>query len=407
MKRNVKLRRKRGFTVVCIILALVFLLGLIVPVILNITAGAASLSDQLSSLKKQQNEIAEKQKDVRSQIKELSGQIAEVGSLKAALDQQIELTELEIINVGEQILVIEQEIAIKQQEYDLTYDDELHQVEIFKARVRAMEENGDISYYSILFQANSFADLLSRIDFISEIMSYDESVVDRLSAAKQSTADKKAELEAIKTEVESYRELQLQKIAEKEDEIAEAEALMLSLMEDKETLAALNKQYEADRAAVDAKITDTVKKLEEQRKAAEKAAGGSIVSTGQFIWPSDSTTITSGFGARASPTKGASTYHKGVDVGAKHGSNIYASDSGKVVIAEYSSSYGNYVMINHGDGRYTVYAHMSKISCKVGNSVTQGQVIGLVGSTGISTGPHLHFEIHTNGAAVNPMNYFK
>jgi murein DD-endopeptidase MepM/ murein hydrolase activator NlpD len=407
MKRNIKSTHKRGFMAVCIILVLVLLLSLIVPVILNLTASAASLSDQLSSLKKQQNEIAAKQKDVRSKISELSGKIAEIGSLKAALDQQIELTELEIVNVGEQILIIEQEIALKQQEYDLTYDDELHQVEIFKARVRAMEENGEISYYSILFQANSFTDLLSRIDFISEIMSYDESVVDRLDAAKQRTADKKAELESVKTEVERYRELQLEKIAEKETEIEEAEALMMSLKEDKDALADIMQQYESDRTKIDAKITDTVKKLEEQRKAAEKAANGKIVSTGQFIWPCDSQLITSGFGPRKSPTKGASSNHKGVDVGAKHGSNIYAADSGKVVIAEYSSSFGNYVMLNHGDGRYTVYAHMSKLKCKVGDSVTQGQVIGLVGSTGVSTGPHLHFEVHVNGTEVDPMNYFK
>ncbi|MDR0935082.1 MAG: M23 family metallopeptidase [Oscillospiraceae bacterium] len=175
----------------------------------------------------------------------------------------------------------------------------------------------------------------------------------------------------------------------------------------------LNK-LQADGDALQAKISSTLAKIaEEERKAREEAeknkkpATNIVYSSGTYQWPSNSTLVTSEFGDRSSPTEGASSNHKALDIGAARGSNVYAADSGQVVTATYSSSYGNYIIINHGGGRSTLYGHMSKLKVSKGDTVTKGQVIGLVGSTGISTGPHLHFETRVDGVPVNPRNYFK
>ncbi|MDR0818967.1 MAG: peptidase M23, partial [Oscillospiraceae bacterium] len=199
------MKRRKWIVILCACLALLLLAALIVPVIAQFTAGAVSLKDQLKTLKEQQNELSERQKEVRLQINELSGQISEVSLRKQLLDIQIDLTEQEIENVNAQIELVVDEIAEKEVEYGAVIEDENAQVRVFKERVREMEENGSISYYSILFQARSFSDLLSRIDFISEIMHYDEGVVDRLAAARERTAEKKAELEDIQAEAETYR----------------------------------------------------------------------------------------------------------------------------------------------------------------------------------------------------------
>jgi murein DD-endopeptidase MepM/ murein hydrolase activator NlpD len=343
----------------------------------------------------------------------LQGQISEISIQKYYLDQEIEITDQEIDNVTAMLDVIDQQIAEKEIEYNQVLEDEANQVEIFKKRVRAMEENSDISYYSILFQARDFSDLLNRMDIISEIMSYDEQVVNRLEAAKERSAKTKAELEDIQVEWEAYRAIQEDKKAQKAEELAAAETLMQEYEAAREEQEDLFDQYNAERDKVDADIAATAKKIAEEEakaKAAENAERlKKINSTGTYMWPSDTTRITDTFGYRAvhpvTGKKGA--MHAGVDIGAPSGSNIYAADSGEVVTATYSSSYGNYVMIYHGNGRYTVYAHMSKLKCKKGDYVKKGAVIGLVGSTGISTGPHLHFETREDGVAVDPMKYFK
>jgi len=400
------MNRKRVKAIICLVLVILMIAAIIVPVLTTTFAGAADLKAQLSELRKAANELAEQQKEQRTKINALSGQISDIMSKKALLDYQIHLTELEIDNVNEQLVVISEEVTVIEAEYADVLADEVKQIEIFKKRVRAMEENGSISYYEILFDAKSFSDLLSRVDFISEIMAYDESIVERLEAAKAKSEAKKNELEEVYAEVDAYKTLQLEKVAEREAQRTEAQALIEQLDEEREDEREILAQMAEERAKVDAEIAGAVAEIARQEAAAAAARLAAINSTGTYMWPSTTTKITSGFGPRKSPTAGASTNHPGVDIGAAYDSKVFAADSGEITRAEYSSSYGNYIMINHGKGRVTLYAHMSRLAVKKGDTVTQGTTIGYVGSTGISTGPHLHFEIYSGGERVDPLSYF-
>lgn len=299
-----------------------------------------------------------------------------------------------------QIALLEDQIAEKEEEYRLAQEEEARQFELFKDRVRAMEENGTISYYSILFDARDFGDLLSRLDFISEIMEYDEVVISNLEEAQAATERTRLELEATLADVESNKQLQLRMQEELEAQLASSNELIRQLEANKNEYQLAYEQNEKEEAALQSRIDKMIEEWERQ-----KAKG--IVSTGTYIWPSaDSTYVTSLFGNRLHPILGVYKNHNGIDIGASYGSKIYASDSGTVVTSEYSSSYGNYIMIAHGNGRYTLYAHMSERYSKVDDKVSQGDVIGLVGSTGWSTGPHLHFEIYENGVRVDPLQFF-
>ena len=151
---------------------------------------------------------------------------------------------------------------------------------------------------------------------------------------------------------------------------------------------------------------EELRKQEEAARQQPNPGGGPIYGSGSYIWPVDSTTISSDYGYRIHPIFNTERFHAGVDINANSGDPIYAADSGTVAIATYSSSYGYYVVINHGGGNSTLYAHMSSMAVSAGDTVTQGQVIGYVGSTGWSTGPHLHFETRSGGSTVDPMTYF-
>jgi murein DD-endopeptidase MepM/ murein hydrolase activator NlpD len=290
-----------------------------------------------------------------------------------------------------------------------------------------MEENGTISYFEIVFGATSFADLLSRIDFISEIMNYDEGVYDDYVAAKNETLAAKAALEeANALQQEAKREQEIRE-AELEDQVAEASALIIELGENIDAFENERAQLQEEEARLEKEIEDKMEALAQQkaaeeaaRRAAEEAArnqaanyvsggmpDGDGVAYGDFIWPSaDSRYITSLFGTRLHPIYHTYKTHNGIDIGASYGTSILAADGGTVTTSTYSSSYGNYIIVNHGNGTSTLYAHMSSRLVSEGQSVSQGQTIGLVGSTGVSTGPHLHFEVYVSGSRVNPLNYF-
>lgn len=229
-----------------------------------------------------------------------------------------------------------------------------------------MYEKGETSYLDLLFKSADLTQLFSRAKYISQIAAYDRKMLDQYEAAS------------------------------KEVEVREAE------------LTAEHEELVALKTSTEEKKQDSERLMNE--KAAAQAAGQkyNTVKIGDinFIWPCPaSSRITSNFGDRESPTEGASSSHQGVDIGASAGSSILAAASGTVTISTYSYSAGNYIMVNHGGGVSTVYMHCSELLVSAGQQVTQGQVIGKVGSTGYSTGPHLHFGIRVNGSYVNPINY--
>ncbi len=416
-------RRSIMMRVVAVILAVIFIGSVIVAAVGSMTAGAVTASQSaLNNLKDQAEALAKKKQEIQAQIDSTEYEQFTALAKKAVLDEQASITQEEIDNTNALIdeynnLIDEKEIEINeaQQEVDKQWD-------TYRTRIRAMEENGKISYFEILFNASSFTDLLGRIDYISEIMEADRRLCSELADAKQAVEDAKTELESAVSEQEAARVQLMDYENLLTQQVAEAQEFINSLEDDLDAFMAAYEENEAAEAQIDDQIAEMEKELEriEREKAAAAAAaaannggstggssGGSVSGTGSFIWPSAASRIvTSPFGTRFHPISHQYKTHNGIDIGAAYGTAVLAADGGTVTVSTYSSSYGNYIVINHNNGTKTLYAHMSSRYVEAGDSVSQGSTIGAVGSTGYSTGPHLHFEVFVNGSRVNPLNYF-
>ena len=353
---------------------------------------------QIAALEQKKREQQEKLKELEKQIAEAKAKKEDVMVTKKLLDQRNQLLLEQIDDTQNQIDDAAAQIA----RYELL---EQEQYELFCQQVRSEEERGSLSYLSVLFKATSMADLLNRMEFVNEVAEYNKTLI---AAMKETRENIKAE----KTEMEA-KEAQL---GEQQDELQgrldETTKLMNEYAADQREL---EKLYAAEEAAGKAIVAE-INRLMAESDVVPSAEG--------FIWPvTTSKMISSPQGNRVSPGNGiGSSNHKGVDIcNVSYSSKIYATKSGKVLIASmpYSdkdggkSGYGNYVVIDHGGGMSTLYAHMSIVKVSVGQYVSQGDVIGVTGNTGASTGPHLHYEVHSttmvNGRAVtvyeNPLNY--
>ena len=369
----------------------------------ELTPALAVTQADIDALKNESNDLSAEKKELQAKLESLAADKSTAMERKTLLDQQIANTSAQISNVEEQIQQYAALISQKEEELIQAQEDEAAQYDLFCDRVRAMEKRGEVSYWSVLFRADSFTDLLSRLDMINEIMAADQRVIDQLKDLQAQIETAKTELETNKAEEEAAKsELEARK-SELNTQRSEANALIQQLAaNESETEAALD-ELEAEQDAIRAEI----QRLNEQLIAQQAANGNSVQSNpGGYIWPVDSRYITSPVGGRASPGGIGSTNHKGTDIGrVGYTSPIYASKAGTVIVSQYSSSYGNYVAISHGSGNTTLYAHMSSRKVSVGQYVNQGDVIGITGSTGNSTGPHLHFEVTENGVRVNPLSH--
>ena len=384
---------------------------LLTALLLALTLTAAELTPALAvtqadidALKNDAADLTSQRKELESKLDALKGDKSQALAKKQLLDQKVTNTAAQIKNVEAQIA--DYAALITQTEAELldAQQREEAQYELFCTRVRAMEERGKVSYWSVLFKAESFTDLLGRLDIVNEIMDADQAVIDQLQALQAEIEEKKASLEASKAESEAAKADLVAKKTELDAQRKEAIALVNEINDNeneyKETLDELDKEEERIQAMI-------VKKSKEL--AAQQAAqngGTSNAALGGYIWPVSSHYITSTFGGRASPGGIGSTNHKGIDIGrVGYTTEIHAAKAGTVIVSQYSSSYGNYVVVSHGSGNTTLYAHMSSRKVSVGAYVNQGDVLGITGSTGHSTGPHLHFEISENGVRINPLNY--
>lgn len=358
--------------------------------------------DDINKLKGESSELDSQKKELQAKLDQLATDKSQAMARKANLDQQIATTSAQIANVEAQIAQYAALITQTEEELADAEAREEAQYELFCRRVRAMEKRGTVSYWSVLFKADSFTDLLGRLDIINEIMASDQKVIDDLQALQVEIAETKASLETSKAEEEAAKAELVSRKKELNDQRTAANKVIQELAENEnETEAALD-DMEAEAAAIQAEITRLTRQWEQE----QAANGGSTQSNpGGYIWPVDSRYITSTVGGRASPGGIGSTNHKGTDIGrVGYTSSVYAAKAGTVIVAQYSSSYGNYVVVAHGSGNTTLYAHMSSIKVSVGQSVAQGAVLGITGSTGNSTGPHLHFEVTENGVRINPLN---
>ena len=353
---------------------------------------------EIDKLKENASSLDSQQEELQDKIDALEQDKAKAVEQVALLNQQNDVLRQEISNAEELISQYENLVAQTQAELEVVEQQEEEQYELFCKRVRAMEEQGTVSYWSVLFNATDFADLLGRLADANEIMAADQRVIDELEALQAEIAEKKAQLEnTLQEQQDAKAKLEADK-AKLEAQLAEAQALAQKIEDGIGEYEAAAAELAAEEKRVDAEI----KKLEEQL-AAELGQG----SVGGYIWPvTTSKRITSPYGTRWHPVYQYWKTHNGVDIGGVgYTSAVRATKAGVVIISQYNSSYGNYVVISHGTGNTTLYAHMSSRLVSVGDRVSQGQQIGITGSTGVSTGPHLHYEIKENGSRVDPLQY--
>jgi len=367
-------------------------------------AKAAVTQDQIDKLKAQKKEYDQKKQEIQAQIDSTKSDKLSETAKKSVLDDLIMLTGEEITNITETIDNYTTLIAEKEAEVTAAQDKEDAQLTLYKAQVRDMEENGSISYLEIIFDSSSFADLLARIDFISDVMTAEDKIYQDLIEDRNATIAAENDLEQAQQGMEDEKAQLSSKNDELTSQVAEANDIIAQLEATLETEQALYDQESADGNKIQDEINQKVAELQKQEAA---KAASMIKGTGKLIWPVPSTNIvTSPFGMRLHPVFKVYRMHTGVDIAAAYGAKIVAADSGTVISSTYDSSYGNYVVISHGNGVTTLYAHLSSRSVSVGQTVTQGQTVGLAGATGVATGPHLHFEVSVNGTRVDPLKYF-
>lgn len=402
---------KRAARIIAIILALIMLFSVILSAVSVLTAGALSTQAEIDKLRAESKEHERRKQEIQSRINTIEYERMTELAKKSVLDDRIILTSQEIENTVNMIELYGVLIVEKEGEVVDALAREETQLELYRQRVRDMEENGVISYLEILFDSTSFSDLLARMDFVYDIMHADEKTYNDLQKARRDTITAKENLEATKVELEDEKVLQQAKQVELEAQLEEAnaviEALNLTIEGEKELYAIESAAAARANKDINAKVAEMEK--EAARKKAQQA--NAVKGTGELGWPVPGyRTISSPYGMRIHPVYRVFRQHTGVDIGAPHGTKVVAADTGTVIISDYNSTYGNYVVISHGasiNGKTvtTLYAHLSSRSVKVGNVVQKGDKVGLVGSTGVSTGPHLHFEVTIGGSRVDPAKY--
>ena len=457
-------KQRRLVSILAGIMAAIMLLSLLVG-ILPVSASAKSskeIKEEINALKGDRTAIWAELEALQSEQDANWESIEEMVAHKENIDQQIGLLYEEVENINGQIRSYTELIAANQEELDVAEAKLAELNEKNKERIQAMEEEGTVSYWSVLFKAKSFTDLIDRLNMMEEIHRADQRRMNELSEAAQAVAEARTALESEKLALEDSRAELKASQAVLDEKRAEADELLAELNEDKRALDAMEADWEAEEAKLAAEIAaaeveytkalkaeeearrkeeerkrkeeeERKRKEEEEKKKQEEANKGSGSNSGSnnggsgnsggnnggsgnsggsgFVsgesWgrPCSWIKLTSPYGYRIHPTTGQYKFHNGVDLANNQGTPIYAARSGKVTVDTYGSTYGYYVTINHGDGYSSLYAHMTRSVVDKGDTVKKGQLIGYMGSTGRSTGPHLHFSIFYNGSSVNPMNY--
>lgn len=389
-------------------------LGLILVLAAGIPIQASSASTEkvtedaasTKSLQEAQDEKAQLEKA----LKEAQSTIEDLRDSKGDIESKVTELNQQLIDISARITDLENQLTAKSEDIQETKDElagakerEAQQYADMKVRIQFMYENGQTSYLEALLSSRNISEFLNSADYIAQIQSYDrqklteyqdtvESIVNLEAQLEQEYTD----LEALKSTVESNKATVAAMMRQKESELADISGDIEDAQSDADYYAAEIQAQEELIAAI-------------KRAEAEKAAAGveeHPYTGGAFRWPCPSSTrVTSDYGTRVSPMSGASSNHKGIDIGASAGADIIAAADGTVTVASYSSAAGNYVMIDHGGGLYTVYMHASSLLVSPGQTVSAGDVIAKVGSTGISTGSHLHFGVSLNGSYVSPWSY--
>lgn len=376
---------------------------------------ADTITELQKSIKEKQNAISNAQKekqalqsgmtDVKKVISSLETSKKNLAAYISELDESLTKAQDKIQELKGQITEKEEEIEITKQELEQAIQTEETQYAAMKARIKFLYEQGDNYYVELLLSSNNFSDMLNKADYIENLSAYDRRMLNMfrqmreyVEVCKEQLEVEQAFLEEAKADVEAQEKALEELISEKEKEINKYQA---DINEKNDAV----KEYEA----LIKQQNDEIKALEDAVKADQEALAEATrrrYDGGVFAWPAPSyTRISDDYGNRIHPILKVPQFHSGIDMAAPGGSPILAAYDGKVISASYSSSMGNYIMIDHGDNLYTVYMHASKLYVKRGDEVVRGQKIAAVGSTGRSTGNHLHFSVRLNGNYVNPWDY--
>ena len=370
--------------------------------------------DKLDELQKEQDALDEEMEGLRQQLSDNLTEMEDIVEQKSLIDQEIFILHTQTTIINEQILAYSTLIADKQDQLDAAQAYLQQLQEQNKTRIRAMEKNSRISYWSVLFKANSFTDLLDRLRMIREIAEADRMRLEQISLAADAVEEAKSALETEKDALQKTRDSLRTTQRTLEGKRQEADSLLTALVARGKEFEELLEESEAkqddlaDRLAkAEDEYEDAKYWQEQQNKPKPPAAGtGNTVSGITWLLPISYTYFSSPFGYRYHPLSGEWKMHKGVDLAAPEGTPIYATRSGYVSVAAYEyGGAGYYVQLNHGDGYRSIYMHMTHYIVYAGQYVSAGQIIGYCGSTGGSTGPHLHFGISYNGEYVNPADY--
>lgn len=411
--------RRLIISVIALILAAVLLAGLFISVF---ATPSSEIKEDIKDLEEKAEEIEKERKRLQEELNSTNAEMSSTARQKAVLDQEIELNRQEVENINAQLRQYNLLIATKQTELDDLQTEQEEMLARYKNRIRAMQEQGDISYWAVIFNAKSFSQMLNRLAMVEEIAKTDKRMMEELRViaaevltAKEDLAAEKVAVEEKKVELAAAEEA----LAEKR---VEADKLLVKLKEEADKLAEEEKKYEdlenelADEIGrLEKEYTEALRKEQEQANQNNNNNSGNSGSSGNgsgqsFLYPlpaSCGSWMTSPYGTRWHPIWQEYRFHNGVDLAANTGTPIYASKSGTVTTAKFAYSWGYYVVINHGDGFSTLYAHMTHYTVSKGDRVSRGEVIGYVGSTGNSTGAHLHFTMYKNGSTVDPMAYVR
>ncbi|BCJ92879.1 hypothetical protein acsn021_04480 [Anaerocolumna cellulosilytica] len=415
-----------------------------------------SFATEIDQAKEEKSNLEKKKQETELRLAELEKEKGDILNYIEKLDKELENLAEEVYTLNKDIEATNEDLKVAKEELELAKLTEENQYSTMKKRIQYMYENGQTDYFELILKSDNLSEMLNQIEYMSKITQYDNNLLGEYKELKQDVINKEQKLEAkieelngLKEELTYEQDTITRLVKDKNAEVVKYEASI----DETESLSAeyssklaeqeqvIEDLLEAERKRIEEeerKKEEERKRKEEERKRQEEerkkqeqeknnqgqeqnggdtssteepsneepADNSDNTSTTSFAWPVPaSRRITSYFGNRNQPTAGASTYHKGIDIGASTGTEIVAAASGTVVTAAHSSSAGNYIMISHGNSTFTVYMHCSKLLVSVGQQVNQGETIALVGSTGVSTGPHLHFGVSVNGGYVNPLNY--
>ena len=424
-------QRKRIIAIIAVVMAILMVFSLIASVLP--TAFAISQSD-IDALQKKKDELSVRVTEAQERVDTLKNEQANVLDQKAALEEKNNAAKEALELVAQEIQMYDGIIVEKTEELNLALAREETQLNKYRTRVRAMEESGGYNILSVLMSSGNFNEFLTALDDMEKIMTSDRDLEDEYIAAREESERVKAEYEETKAECEDKQAVLRTEKEKLDGQIEETEEELAKLGDQiDEALQA----YEAAQAAEEQAAQEILNMIaayqrQKEEEAAARAAAqaaaaaqqsggsseggesgglnpGAASGTGSLIWPVPcSTRITSRFGYRTDPFTGEERYHSGIDIDGygNDGGSIIAADGGTVVTATYSEGYGNYVIIDHGNGYQTLYAHMSGIAVGSGQTVSQGQTVGYLGATGRATGTHCHFEVFVNGNRTDPTQFF-